>query len=447
MNKNLETKENRKRRIKAEIRKDRPNIICCIKNEKIATSVDAYGVPIRERTLLSGVELEKKIRPKTPVYVLKRHLTISKITLPVLDVLDTRNTFLWVEFFRSQIVAQRWSEKEAKVFFKYSIAGDILETVVGNPMEQTLRDSVRKIYDVVYTPARVARLKKRIETIQSGEFVSLEEYNAELGLLLRSYSVWVMMSPSEMEEMHQMYFWQGLSDYIKRHLNEKIDQTTPIDEIIRLVVLYKQKLARQYNLTNKFTGVIFAGDSPVISFSADEGVQTMSMRESPREVELIDCSRNARTSSRPPMPSISERPVLKLPMLRKIPEGLIIKNDLPGTLNRIVEKYSHKKRERIFRKPDPEEVFIVYCGCIRKWTAGILMQNNKVVSVTKTLLVGEQLKYTETEKCILAINKCRRIFKKITGDAIIIFMSDKYESFIYTTENDLSFVNGVQIPE
>ncbi|KAI5140802.1 hypothetical protein NEPAR04_0519 [Nematocida parisii] len=447
---NYKIKENKIRSKLQEIEQDRPNIICCIKNRSDAMGVDSHGLPVLERTLLSSIELEKKIFPiDGPIYVIKRHVSIRNITMPVLDVLDTRNTFFWVEFFRAQIVEHRWTEHDAKVFFKCSVSDDIIRDIVGDPFGQPLRDSVRKIYDRVYTQKNVSRLKRRLKSITSGEFISLEVYKEELSLLVRSYSVSVMLSLEEQNILIQKYFWKGLSSSIKIHLASRIDKACSVEKIIMEVFLFRQRMIAKYGITDKFTGVIYVkeqsnfGMFPMRNDRAEEEEN----RQIEQKLKFIDCSKPIAASSVIPFPSTKPILTCSLPVLKKIPSGIVVKNDPSETLKRIVLYYKHTKRERIFKKPIPGKAFYVYTGCIDTWAAGILLQDNRIISIMKSPLIGEQLNYTETEKCILAINKSRRIFRKVTGDGQIVFKSDKYNSFIYTTEKNISFIDGFQIQE
>ncbi|KAI5188839.1 hypothetical protein NEMIN01_0207 [Nematocida minor] len=426
----------------------KPNIICCIQNKPVDTDTDGYGLPVRQRNLLSGIELEKRVPPSRPVYILKRQLSMKGIAMPILDVLDTRNTFQWVEMFRYKIVHHEWSEEEAKDFFKCCVSSDILENVVHDPLGQTLRDSVRKIYDKVYTQKNVELLRRRIDSLKSCQFLSLEAYKEELGLLIRSYSVRVLIAPEKQESFLQTKFWAGLSSSIKNLLSKKISSESSPNEIIRQVLLFKQKMFLRYNLPNNFTGVIYVKEKPNVLFPMQE--QSESEEElagEPESIQSIDCSRPPKKSNVVPMPSLKERVQPVLPSLKRMPKGIIIKNDLSASLVQIVKKYSRHKSPRIFKRPQIGKPFVVYTGCIGKWMAGILIQEKKAISIFKIPLMDEQIEYTETEKCILAIDRSKKIFQKIVGDSAIVFTSEKYKSFVYTNENGINFVDCMEIVE
>lgn len=424
----------------------KPEIICCIRSRKVLIDIDGYGLPIHKRSCISGIALEKKILPAKPVYILNRQMTLRGITMPILDVLDTRNTYLWVESFRQKIIEHEWSENEAKVFFKYSLSKDIIENVVGDPVKQTLRDCVRKIYDRVYTQRNVSMLRRKIDSLASGQFLTLEDYKEELALLIRSYSVRELISTESQEKMLQKQFWAGLSSSIKNLLSKKISKECSPDEIIRQVFLFKQKMLLRYNLPENFTGVIYVKEKPRICFPMTAEDSTEESEDLPEE-SMVSCAKSPRKSRVIPIPSLKERMPLKLPALKRIPRGIIIKNDLQGTLTQIIKLYNHKKRDRIFKKPIIGRPFVVYTGCIDNWIAGILLQENKTISIFKMPLVNEQLQYTETEKCILAIDKSKKVFQKIVGDASIVFMTKQYKSFVYTTENGINFIDCMEVPE
>lgn len=433
-------------RLRQEPRIKKPTIICCIKSSSIQSTLDGYGLPIRQRDLVAGIELEKKIQPTTPVYILKRQVKLRGIVMPVLDVLDTRNTYLWVEVFRQKIVQHKWTEEEAKVFFKYSVSKDILENIVQDLMGQSLRDSVRKIYDRVYTEKNIALLQESIQSLKSSQFVSLEEYREELALLIRSYSVRILITPEGQEALIQKYFWTGLSDSIKSLLEGKISKESTPDEIIRQVFLFKQKMTVHYNLPSNFTGVIHMKKAPKLRFPIDT---LDSAKEESKEssVEKINCSWASKKPLIEPIPSIKERVQPVLPSLRRLPKGIIIKNNPMKTLSRIVDIYDVTRKTYIYRVPRAGSPFVVYSGCIENWVAGILIQKKQVISIFKQMLAREETEYTETEKCILAIEKSKKIFQPIVGDSAVVFTSEKYKSFVYTTENGIDFVDCLKIEE
>jgi len=392
-------KENKKSRVITR----KPTIISCIREES------AEGRRAQEKSeerLLSLVLLEEKKKIREPLYLLKKRAKVNGLLFPVLDVLDTRNTYLWIEMFKEKRVEHRWDEETSRKVFNEAISKDILEKVVGNA--GSVGEAIERIYQRIYSEENLCLLKKQIRQTTSSYFDTLISYKNELSLLLSSLYCRERVSRREMRRITRKWFWRGLSSSIKDIVGKRISRRMSPDEIIEEVNEFKREVAEKYEISEESTQAFI-----VKRKSAEP------QKDTSKEKSVSDAVEKAAAS----VPTVFSKSsaVFK-----------IFTEDRRRNLEKVIENFSAVENNKIFSSPVPGEVFLLDSLNNEFVSVAILYQKDTPISAFVMKFAGAELAYTEVEKEIVGLHTAQEHFKELTKGSPVFLNSTHYRSFRYT---------------
>lgn len=352
----------------------KPIIIGCIREK--ALEVTSPG-PSKDVSCLQEQEVLNR-----PVYMLNSRTCVEGVSIAKLDLLDTRNTFLWVETFRKKIIIHKLDEKQSMALFKGAVSKDIMKNIVKGAHRKSLRNAVRNIYNHIYNSENFSMLHCTVFSMRSSQFSTLRQYKEELFLLLRSYSVKVLFTQQELAEFLRKRFWAGLSPSIKRALPELNEEMTP-EEIIS------------------------------------------------RVDRFIDTCTTLSPKSSSPRSSLSYETEESMPVLNVVPmpTGIFMNRNKARDLDRAMEKNTQVPQNVLFSQMRHKKPFSIVAAHSKNCIGALLYQENRPVSFFFSHLTNEEMQYTETEKEMLAIDCAVSRFRPLVRNSDLSISSKKYRSF------------------
>ncbi|KAI5190510.1 hypothetical protein NECID01_1016 [Nematocida sp. AWRm77] len=435
-----------------------PVIICCIKDKKDLSEEEEE----ESAEDLSFIKLEKPKMLNESFYMLKKHVRVHGVLLPVLDVLDTRNTFLWVDTFRKKILAHQWTEEEVMSAFRASVSQEILARIVKDA--DTLRESIRRIYDNLYTKENVEALERRIKLLKSVHFNDFVQYKNEITLLISSYSVKTPMDKKEKEKHIQKTFWRGLSSNVKQLFSEKISRKTSPERIIKKIHRFRKKIAKQYSLLDTpYKSLVHVKVSCTKTSSPSEGSSSSSSSlysvsipslalpsGSPQDPikGRLGTRRSVFTSSFAPPPA----PLPAVPAASVLLKVVPLPKDLfrtrkkeedessrgmqytPELLSLIDAPYLFVPRTQ-YRDVIPGKAVVIESIFHKGAVAAILHQDEHPVAVFCVFSERDYSSKTSTEKSVFAMHNALKYFKVFVKHSPVKLCSPTYNTYIPSMRN------------
>lgn len=387
---------------------ERPVILSCLySRDELARPEPAVTLPF--------IKLEEAETLGESYYLLKKQVRVLGVTMPVLEVLDTRNTFGWVKAFQRKILRHRWTEAQAREVFRAAVSAEIREQWVRDA--PTIREGVRRIYQQVYTQPAVAALSQRIKQLRSAHFSELAQYHQELALLVDSYSVVRLMTPEEKAQLVRRRFWKGLSSNIRAILAmNRVSRRTLPDVVIRRLWRFKQKMLARYPLPAHFRGTVLikAGTPTTIT---------------------------ARPDPRPDMPplavpaaELAQRSAKFFPTIRPAPPAiidLITPGSAPGTaavstypaLLALIAAPEHFVPGTRYCDPTPGQPLVVEAISHHQAIAGALLQAGALIALFYAQPPAALLGPTATERHLLALHNALRYFEPLVQGSPVELVS------------------------
>ncbi|KAI5171787.1 hypothetical protein NEFER03_1092 [Nematocida sp. LUAm3] len=354
-----------------------PLIYACIRSKPSSSMRDIVERHIKDPDYIDITsQLEKKSLINTSVFLLKRRKTVNGINMAVLDLLDVRNTYLWVQVFREKIIENRWTEEEAREVFHCCLSKDLLTKRV--KAAKSLRDAVRVLYDLVYTQEAVHALRKRIYALSSAQFSSLYHFKEELDILIGSYAVKVPLSEEEQKRFLQIRFWDGMSSGIKEAFKNDITKYMDPHEIIQKI--YNRKHPVTFSYVPAYCEQAICAPLKVVPFPMEI------LKHKSRSLDLIR--------------AMEKR--------RKIPQNVI------------------------FHTPERAKPFLLDALQIGNCLGGMLYQDTQPIAFFFENLMKTSC-LTETEADLLAINISLSHIRKIThGCSIYAYLCNNRAYYIHS---------------
>ncbi|KAI5185205.1 hypothetical protein NEHOM01_0663 [Nematocida homosporus] len=449
----------------------RPMVFCCIKEAPPTPPNGSLAERFLPHNTYRTTDLEMKIIYRGPMYLLKRTVYYQDIPIAVLDVLDIRNTFIWVETFYAKRVRHGWTEKETRIAFKAAVATDIYEKVVKGTKDLTV--AIDRIYDVVYTPENLQSLYNRILTLSSAEFGTLFQYKEELELLVRSYFTRLNLHSELMKQFIRERFWNGISTSIKIQVPDLSPQMSPA-EIILAVYVYcttpKNSALLNFNelrenangqpRTDSNTDEA-AGAAPADTPAPTPTPSPPAARPRPNTNINFNFNPNpSYTGTTIPPDALASiltvragsllaagscllgRALLgdvhsgsrRLPApfdlpLTSLPPYLFRSRSRLKNLVQAMERRVDIPQDCLLARPKESIPFVIDVLRIANCLGGILYQDNIPISFFFGVLTTKETQYTKTEKGLLAIDLANRNFHWITHGCPVYIFSNRYRSF------------------
>ncbi|OAG31654.1 hypothetical protein NEDG_00129 [Nematocida displodere] len=413
----------------------KPEIIICTEEGTLPFAVRTNEEA--ERTLsgrvdpLSVVELEKKKKHPVPIYILKKKVALpSGVSVTVLDVLDIRNVFLWVEAFREKIIKHQWDQEASTAAFRAAVSPEILAQIVKDA--PTLRDAVRRIYDHVYTPEAVVALEERISALESGHFVSLALFKKELHRLIRAWSVKRLFAENDLLKTLQEFFWKGLSASLKSSLGPRIAADMSPDQIIGEVDAFKSELVKKHAVPPGFKGMY---------------VFTQQVREGAGLETALTISS---TPTPFPAPSSLSFPPLSPsmhPTLSHLRQLIFKSRNRKKNLIRAIRKRHLINETSTFNEIVPGAIFILEAIIVGHRFGAMLYQGRTPISFFSSEMIGAETEYTPTEKEVLVFDRAQKVFRGHTRKSPVRLRGYHYRSFVFRDKENLTYIDGAYAPK
>ncbi|KAI5180969.1 hypothetical protein NEOKW01_1210 [Nematocida sp. AWRm80] len=460
----------------------KPKIILCIQNATEETEGTSNSIPSKKKDALSILELERKVPLEEHIYLLNKRVTVHNTSLCLLDVLDIRNTFLWIETFQEKVLKNSWDESMAINAFRIAVSKDIQRRVIKEA--NTVIECIRCLNKWIYTPENILELYSEIVRLKSANFSSLHEYYYELRILIRAYAKYIQMTENEILSCIRKQFWEGLSLSIKQILNGNIsEKDTPLEIITKIDqfkkdMLLKEGIPQIISNTNSISrGLkVFPRYIPVPEkqkeFVPSEIDEEDDSSQSKISSGYISCNQMVSTFSTilataeavervqdtllPYLYKTETKKPIKNPFRQKYSEETFPRVSLPRKVftssnfrENLVHAIIHQnkfKPNTIFKEYTQGKLFVIDATYLNTTIGALLYQNAQPISFFHTDIFGEQLQYTSTEKEILALHLAQIHFKSIIQGSPVRLISNTYKSFSYCLGGH-SYIDEVPVLE